>query len=112
MLGDAQAGRWAVDEETGIHLRSAIVTMQHRLDQLAPRVGFLKQAPKLGNDEYARTVAEHMRAAMDSDDQSLVPVFEALREGLESLRQALDTAVRNYDAADEAATRHLGQFKE
>ncbi|NIH82460.1 hypothetical protein [Amycolatopsis viridis] len=112
MLEEAQAGHWAVDEETGTHLRSAITTMQNRLDQLAPRVGFLRQTPRLGHDAYAREVAEHMRRAMDSDNQSLVPVFEALRAGLEKLRQALDIAMEKYDAADEAATKHLGQLKD
>ncbi|MEU0509919.1 hypothetical protein [Amycolatopsis sp. NPDC006125] len=112
MLGEAQAGRWAVDEETGTHLRSAISHAHGQLDALNARIELLRRAPKLGNDAYARQVAEHMRAAMDSDAQSLVPVFKALLEGLDNLQQALEVAMRNYDAADEAATQYLGRFKD
>jgi len=112
MLGEAQAGRWAVDEETGTHLRSAIVNAHKQFDGLRVRVDLLRQRPRLGNDPYAVQVAEHMRAAMDSDEHSLVPVFLALLEGLDSLREALDVAMRNYDAADEAATQRLGHLKD
>ncbi|MFD4255566.1 hypothetical protein ACFWQL_38050 [Amycolatopsis thermoflava] len=41
-----------------------------------------------------------------------MPVFKALLEGLDNLQQALEVAMRNYDAADEAATQYLGRFKD
>ncbi|AIJ21003.1 hypothetical protein [Amycolatopsis methanolica] len=85
--------------------------MQDRLDTLAPRVAYLQRASKLGNDAYAQQVAEHMRQAMDSDDRSLVPVFHTLTAGLDNLRHALDVAIRNYDAADDEAARHIRRFK-
>jgi len=112
MLGEAQSGRWAVDEETGTHLRRAISHAADQLSRLEYRVQRLQQAPKLGNDSYAVTVAEHMRKAMDSDDQSLVPVFRMLTAGLSDLTRALDTAMQNYAAADETATHHLAKFKD
>ncbi|NIH86168.1 hypothetical protein [Amycolatopsis granulosa] len=49
---------------------------------------------------------------MYSDDQSLVRVFEAAQELLETLRQAIDTAISKYDASDEAATRAVSEFKD
>ena len=112
MLGEAQAGRWAVDEETGTHLRSAMVNVHKQLDGLRIRIDLPRQRPKLGNDAYAVQVAEHMRGAMDSDERSLFQVFLALLEGLDNLREALEVAVRNYDAADEAAVQRLGRFKD
>lgn len=112
MLAEAQAGQWAVDEETGTHLRNAISQARKQFDGLRIRVDLLRQRPKLGDDTYAITVAEHMRGAMDSDEQSLVRVFLALLEGLDSLREALDVAIANYDAADDAAVQRLGQFKD
>jgi len=111
MLG-AQSGRWTVDEETGTHLRNAILNTQKQLDQLGARVWQLQQAPRLGHDNYARQVSEHMRKAMDSDDQSLVPVFRTLMAGLSDLAEALETAIHNYAAADETATHHLAKFKD
>ncbi|NYI89683.1 hypothetical protein HNR02_003006 [Amycolatopsis endophytica] len=50
--------------------------------------------------------------AMDSDDRSLVPVFHALMEGLDSLLDALDVAMRNYEDADAAAEDQLRQFED
>lgn len=112
MLADAQAGSWAVDEETGTHLRRAVTQMQDRLGKVGPRIYRLQQAPKLGNDEYAKRVAAHFLTAMDSDDQSLVRVFHAAQETLETLRQAIELAISKYDASDEAATKALSTFKD
>jgi hypothetical protein len=112
MLGEARSGHWAVDEETGTHLRSAIANAKRRFEGLELRVGYLQRAPKLGNDEYAQRVAEHMRSAMDSDDRSLVPVFHTLMLGLDNLLEALNVAMRNYEEADAAAREQLGQFKD
>lgn len=112
MLADAQAGRWAVDEETGTHLRRAVSQMQDQLTDVGRRVYLLKQAPKFGNDEYARMASAHFLQAMDSDDQSLVRVFEAAREMLTTLSQAIEIAISKYDAADDAATQALSKFKD
>lgn len=48
MLDAARAGDWAVDEETGSHLR---------------------RAPKFGNDHYAQLTADHFLQAMDARAQ-------------------------------------------
>lgn len=111
MLADAQAGRWAVDEETGSHLRRAITDMEDRLGDVNPRIYLLKQAPKLGNDAYAKQVASHFLTAMHSDDQSLVRVFEATQELLSTLRQAIETAMSKYNATDDAVVDTLSNFK-
>ena len=112
MLADAQAGRWAVDEETGSHLRRAVTQMQVRMDALSLRIHRLQQAPKFGNDEYAKRAAAHFLAAMDSDEQSLVRVFFATQEMLASLLQAIDIAISKYDASEVAATQALNTFKD
>ncbi|MDQ0382986.1 hypothetical protein [Amycolatopsis thermophila] len=112
LLDSARAGNWAVDEETGTHLRRAVTTMLDRLAGIQENVRRLKRAPKFGNDEYARTAAAHFQKAMDSDENSLVPVYEALRVNLNQLVHALDEAMARYDASDEAATQHLGKFKD
>ncbi|NIH81631.1 hypothetical protein [Amycolatopsis viridis] len=111
MLADAKAGHWAVDEETGSHLRRAVTQMQDRLREVNLRIGRLREAPKFGNDEYARKAAAHFLAAMDSDDQSLVRVFYAAQDMLASLRQAIEIAISKYDASEEAATQALNTFK-
>ncbi|UQS21875.1 hypothetical protein L1857_03065 [Amycolatopsis thermalba] len=111
MLADAQAGRWAVDEETGSHLRRAVTQMQTRLGEVGQRVHLLQRAPKFGNDEYAQRAAAHFLSAMDSDDQSLVQVFNAARDTLETLRQAIETAISKYDASDESATKALNTLR-
>ena len=112
MLDSARAGNWAVDEETGAHLRRAVSQMLERLSGIQENVHRLKNAPKFGNDDYAKTAAAHFQKAMDSDENSLVPVFEALRANLAQLVDALDEAMARYDASDEAATRYLGKFKD
>lgn len=112
MLADAKAGKWAVDEETGTHLRRAVTQMQDRMREAAVRIDRLQVAPKLGNDAYAKTVAAHFLAAMDSDERSLVRVFLAARDMLDSLRQAIDIAISKYDASDEAAAEALNKFKD
>ncbi|GAB3576122.1 hypothetical protein GCM10027445_39680 [Amycolatopsis endophytica] len=111
MLAEAQAGNWAVDEETGSHLRRAVEQMQTELGRISPKIYRLQQAPKLGNDAYAKQVAAHFLTAMDSDDQSLVRVFHAAQEMLETLRQAIDIAISKYDASDQAATDALAPLK-
>ncbi len=112
LLASARSGNWAVDEETGTHLRRAITTMLERLAGIEENVRRLKRAPKFGNDEYAKTAAAHFQKAMDSDENSLVPVYEALRGNLNQLVYALDEAMARYDASDEAATQYLGRFKD
>ncbi|NYI93618.1 enoyl-[acyl-carrier-protein] reductase (NADH) [Amycolatopsis endophytica] len=112
MLADAKAGHWAVDEETGSHLRRAVTQMQERMIDLSLRIGRLQQAPKFGNDEYAKTAAAHFLAAMDSDEQSLVRVFHAAQEMLTSLGEAIDIAISKYNASEEAASEALNAFKE
>ena len=112
MLADAQAGNWAVDEETGSHLRRAVAEMENRLGDINPRLYLLKQAPKLGNDPYARQVAAHFLTAMNSDDQSLVRVFEATQELMSTLRQAIEIAVSKYEAADNEVAETLSGFKD
>jgi len=49
---------------------------------------------------------------MDSDDQSLVKVYEALKVNLTDLVTALDDAIARYDASGEAAIQRLGNFKD
>ncbi|NYI93621.1 DNA-binding ferritin-like protein [Amycolatopsis endophytica] len=112
MLADAKAGHWAVDEETGSHLRRAVTQMHDRMTDIAQRIDRLQRAPKFGNDEYAQLAAEHFLRAMDSDEQSLVRVFFAAQEMLESLRQAIDVAISKYNASDESAAEVFNAFKE
>ncbi|OXM62280.1 MULTISPECIES: hypothetical protein [Amycolatopsis] len=112
MLADAKAGRWAVDEETGTHLRRAVTQMQERMSALSQRIYLLQQVPKFGNDEYAKRAAMHFLTAMDSDDRSLVRVFLAAQEMLASLSQAIEIAISQYDASDEAAHQVLTTFKD
>ncbi|WP_431918125.1 hypothetical protein [Amycolatopsis tucumanensis] len=112
MLADAQAGRWAVDEETGTHLRRAIEQMKERLDGIRPRIYLLQQAPKFGNDDYAKKASAHFLTAMDSDDQSLVQVFTAAVDLLTTLQQAVEIAISKYQVADDAVSETLSTFKD
>ncbi|GHE93521.1 hypothetical protein GCM10017786_27860 [Amycolatopsis deserti] len=112
MLADAKAGRWAVDEETGTHLRRAVEQMEDRMNTLSQRIYRLQIAPKFGNDDYAKRAAAHFLAAMDSDEQSLVRVFQAAKEMLGDLRQAIEIAISKYDASDETARQALNTFKD
>ncbi|HET6503494.1 MAG TPA: hypothetical protein VFG87_22315 [Amycolatopsis sp.] len=112
MLDDARAGKWAVDEETGTHLRQALVEMQQRIAAISSRIHLVTLIPKLGNDAYALTAAQHFHAAMDSDDQSLIPILLQTDHVIDKLRMAIETASRNYDASDEFATRNFGPFKD
>lgn len=44
MLASAQSGGWAVDEETGSHLRRAVTQMQDRLNEIGQRIYALQRA--------------------------------------------------------------------
>ncbi|NIH77544.1 hypothetical protein [Amycolatopsis viridis] len=107
MLADAQAGHWAVDEETGSHLHRAVTQMQTELGRISPKIYRLKQAPKFGDDEYARKASAHFLEAMYSDDRSLVRVYEQAQMMLETLREAIDIAISKYNGSDDAATQDL-----
>lgn len=111
-LDMAKAGEWAIDEETGTHLRSGFVYALQQLADIRVRTRYLKVAPKVGNDAYARQVSQHMLASVNSDDQSLLPVFSTLEDGLAKWREAVDTAIKHYNAADESATKHFGPLKD
>lgn len=111
-LDMAKAGEWAIDEETGTHLRSAFAYALQQLEEIKRRTHYLKVAPKVGNDTYAQQVSQHMLASVDSDDQSLLPMFNSLEDSLAKWREAVDTAIQHYNAADEAATKHFGRFKD
>ncbi|AIJ20884.1 hypothetical protein [Amycolatopsis methanolica] len=112
LLDSARSGGWAVDEETGTHLRRAVTQMLERLAGIQENVYRLKSAPKFGNDDYARTAAAHFQTAMDSDEHSLVQVYDAIRANLGKLVDALDEAMARYDDSDGAATQYLGKFKD
>ncbi|MEV5299193.1 hypothetical protein [Amycolatopsis methanolica] len=112
MLADAKAGNWAVDEETGSHLRRAVTQMQEQMSRIAQRIDRLQRAPKFGNDDYAKRAAAHFLAAMDSDERSLVRVFLAAQDMLGNLQEAIEIAISKYDTSDEAATQALTIFKD
>ncbi|WP_158881432.1 hypothetical protein [Amycolatopsis anabasis] len=112
LLGKAKAGGWAISEEGGAHFLNALKAAEKQHQDISKRLGQLQQAPMLGNDQYAQTVASHVLTAMDSDEQSLVQVMLKFREGLDAIREAIETAKKNYNAADEAATKRLGVFKD
>ncbi|GLY65004.1 hypothetical protein [Amycolatopsis taiwanensis] len=65
LLANAKAGKWAVDEETGTHLKRAFTQMQDRLNDIAGRLWRLERAPMLGNDDYAKAVAQHGSCGCD-----------------------------------------------
>lgn len=109
-LDMAKAGDWAIDEETGTHLRGAFAYALQRLAEIGYKTHFLQQAPKVGNDTYAQRVSQHMLESVNSDDQSLLPLFNTLKDGLTRWQEAVDTAVKHYNAADEVATKHFGPF--
>jgi hypothetical protein len=112
LLGEAKAGKWAVDEETGAHLRRGVARMLDRLSEISLRMDRLQRAPKLGNDAYAKTVAQHFLAAMTADDQALVRVFENVRNSVDVFGEAIDEAIKHYDASDEVATMHFGSLED
>lgn len=109
-LDMAKAGDWAIDEETGTHLRGAFAYALQRLAEITLRTSRLEQAPKVGNDTYAQQVSQHMLDSVNSDERSLLPVFSTLQDGLTKWQEAIDTAIKHYNAADEAATKHFGPF--
>ncbi|WP_216215577.1 hypothetical protein [Amycolatopsis aidingensis] len=110
MLGEAKAGKWAVSEEMGQAFLSAVDEAEMQVAGVGYRVDHLCRAPKLGTDEYAQQVARHVLNALDSDERSLAPAFKSFQQGLGHLREALDIAKRNYNAADEEANQALGPF--
>lgn len=111
LLAEAKSGGWAVDEETGTHLRNAIARAEDRFSRIAINIDRLRNKPKFGDDEYAQRAAAHFQAAMDSDQRSLIPVYEAVLDNLRTIREALDIAISKYDASNEAATQYLGKLK-
>ncbi|MDQ0379680.1 hypothetical protein [Amycolatopsis thermophila] len=112
LLADAKSRGWAVDEETGTHLRNAITQAEDRLSRISLNIERLRRKPKFGNDDYAQRAAAHFQAAMDSDDRSLIPVYQTVLENLKPVREALDIAMSKYDASNDSATQYLGKPKE
>jgi hypothetical protein len=111
-LDEAKAGHWAVDKETGTHIISGVAHVQEQLSEVREELWAIERAPMVGKDFYAQKVAQHMLLSVNSDKQSLVPVFNMVYDGLDNLRDAVDAAVKNYDASDEAATKHFGPLKD
>ncbi|MEV5297536.1 hypothetical protein [Amycolatopsis methanolica] len=112
LLAQAKSGGWAVDEETGTHLRNAITQAEDRLSRISLNIERLRNKPPFGNDQYAQQAAAHFQRAMDSDQQSLIPVYQAVLENLRTIREALDIAISKYDASNDAATQYLGKLKD
>ncbi|NIH81924.1 hypothetical protein [Amycolatopsis viridis] len=112
LLAEAKSGGWAVDEETGTHLRNAIAQAEDRFSRIAININRLRRKPNFGHDDYAQQAAAHFQAAMDSDQQSLIPVLETMLENLGTIREALDVATKNYDASNQVATQYLGTFRD
>lgn len=112
LLDDAKSGGWAVDEETGTHLRNAITQAEERLSRISLNVERLRNKPPFGNDTYAQQAAAHFQTAMDSDQNSLIPVYQTVPKNLKTIREALDVAISKYDASNEEATQYLGKFKD
>lgn len=112
VLDNAKSGGWGVSEEGGQALLAAIDEGEKGLGVLAGRIRALSEAPMLGSDQYAHDVSQHVQQALDSDDESLVPGYNAVREGLADLYEAIGIARRNYDEADEDARKHLGALED
>lgn len=112
LLDMTRAGDWAIDEETGTYLRKAFAEALAELTMIGNKTYLLERAPKVGNDAYAREVSQHMLESVNSDRHSLLPVFDGLQDTLAQWRDAIDVAINNYDAADEAAPKHFGPFKD
>ncbi|SFP32844.1 hypothetical protein SAMN05421810_102274 [Amycolatopsis arida] len=108
ILAQAKAGKWAVSEEMGEALFSAIKTAEEKVASIDPRLWNLVQTPKLGNDKYAQQVSQQVLLALDSDDRSLVPTFRTFQEGLGDVRHAIEAAKKNYQMADEESALRLG----
>lgn len=106
-LNMAKTGGWAIDEETGTYLRNAFAYALHRVGNIMTTTYVLKKPPKIGHDTYAQKVSQHMLAAVNSDEHSLLVVFSTLAEGLAKWQEAVDTAIKHYHAADEAVTKHF-----
>jgi bacterioferritin (cytochrome b1) len=107
----AESGGWAISEEGGTHFKKAVEEAQKSISMLTSRVMNLSEMPRLGNDDYARRVSQHMHEALDSDNRSLLPVFREFQQGLDDLREAIDMARKNFDESDAVTAQNLGSFE-
>ncbi|RZQ60742.1 hypothetical protein [Amycolatopsis suaedae] len=110
LLAEAKNGDWAISEAGGQAFIEALEQAKQDLTEAAKQLPNLLRSPELGNDPYAREVAGHVLASLDSDDQSLALTFKNFQISLNDMHEAIKIARSNYDAADDESKQSLGPF--
>ncbi|WP_156754058.1 hypothetical protein [Actinokineospora pegani] len=98
----ANAGQFAVNESGGQALISAIDRMLDWLENKSFDLGLLEQEPPLGSSHAAQVMKPYMQNVA-IDHQGFLTQLRALKESLTVAREAIQTAMSNYQQTDSTA---------
>lgn len=107
----AQQGKFAVNEDA---MKAFIKVCDRFLEGWENQRQYLKLLTKpapMGSSEYARQVAEYNAKVASGDERALIPNFELMAVGYQTMREALAIARRNYNEADSESDVSFKSFK-
>ncbi|MGW4827787.1 hypothetical protein ACWEOG_09430 [Amycolatopsis japonica] len=112
MVTAAKEGRFAVSEEAGEALKTAIDDYIDDWTFNQPEFQRLTEKPKLGNSPYAQQVGDHAVLVADGDELSAKTQLDALRDVLNRAKEAIETAKKKYREQDTENAAQLKQLHE
>ncbi|GLZ38389.1 hypothetical protein [Actinokineospora sp. NBRC 105648] len=98
--GSAAAGRFAVNEEGGAALLTAIRNMAAWVDDERSTLSVLSQSPMLGSSNNAEVMKPYM-AQVASDAQGFLTQLLHFRESLVKAEEGIKKAMANYQETDQ-----------
>src|SRR6266496_4444781 len=70
--------------------------------QQVRKLYYLANQVNMGSSDYAGKIAEFNVKVAKGDDESLIPNFELMADGIKQAREALEIARKNYRATEDA----------
>lgn len=106
----AADGGWAISEEGMREYQKVCDAFLDRYEEMIEKAQYLGQRAKLGSSPYAYAVAEFNVTVAASDERSLLPNLQSMKDGYEQLQEALRLARSNYDENDTSMAQSLGRL--
>ncbi|MGH3518708.1 MAG: hypothetical protein ACRDQ7_15075 [Haloechinothrix sp.] len=107
----AKQGKFAVNEDAMKAFTKVCDMFLDGWDEQQFNLRILAQPARMGSNEYARKIAEYNVKVANGDERALIPNFELMAEGYQTMKEALVIARRNYDEAESENDISFKSFK-
>jgi hypothetical protein len=112
MVEAAKEGRFAVSEEAGEALKTAIDDYIDDWNRNQVNFQRLAEKPLLGTGPFAQQVGQHAVLVADGDELSAKTQLDALRDVLNRAKEAIDLAKAKYRQQDDDGANNLKSLQQ